>query len=620
MLVLRHRTSHSRSQITMFKYLNSTINKARHLNYWTIVLVLHSYYISQSLVHSLSSSSIKSIHSSTFKPTPSSALALQQDAIINALPITANQTDSNRSRKSLSLDHLPTQSRHRQGFSIAPRGCEVDGTRGTCMFVWECLKTDGSHLGMCMDGFMFGSCCIHDESKNMLLENPKTSVSPGTTTPTTTSITTTLSTLTTTPRKVFSLRKRPTRPSKPTKPNRYYPIKSLTKVKSTTQKPTPKTTAFSTTTRRTTPKKIVFESSTKRSRPTRPPRPPKPVTSYSNYYPSSSVIFEEELDEVVRGSVETTPRSHDNSVSLNTSLHESITAITTTGTTTTTPITTSTTRESVPTRRSSYVSATSKRDVCGVPQTRFCPTARIVNGTTSCYGQFPWLVSVRRTTFFGFSTTHRCGGALINERWVATAGHCVDDLLVAKIRVRIGELDFESSSEPEGHVELKVIQKIVHPEYNYFTFENDLALIKMERRVEFQENILPICLPGNNDLLIGETGIVAGWGRLSNGGQLPNVLQYVAVPIVSNDRCEGMFLKAGRNEAIPNIFLCAGYDDGGRDSCQGDSGGPLVVKGKDGRFFLGGIISWGIGCAQPNLPGVCTRISKFREWILDHVK
>ena len=117
------------------------------------------------------------------------------------------------------------------------------------------------------------------------------------------------------------------------------------------------------------------------------------------------------------------------------------------------------------------------------------------------------------------------------------------------------------------------------------------------------------------------------------------------MPIVSNDKCKSMFLRAGRHEVIPDIFMCAGYDHGGRDSCQvwvffrvftkkkksfsniflfsysfqGDSGGPLVVKGKDGRWFLGGIISWGIGCAEPNLPGVCTRISKFTDWILSIV-
>ena len=49
---------------------------------------------------------------------------------------------------------------------MARRGCSVAGEPGTCMFVWECLKTEGKHLGMCMDGFMFGSCCVHDEDQN----------------------------------------------------------------------------------------------------------------------------------------------------------------------------------------------------------------------------------------------------------------------------------------------------------------------------------------------------------------------------------------------------------------------------------------------------------------------
>lgn len=52
------------------------------------------------------------------------------------------------------------------------------------------------------------------------------------------------------------------------------------------------------------------------------------------------------------------------------------------------------------------------------------------------------------------------------------------------------------------------------------------------------------------------------------------------------------------------------------DEYLGDSGGPMVLQREsDKRFQLGGVISWGIGCAESNQPGVYTRISEFRDWI-----
>uniref|UniRef100_A0A182KGQ9 Serine proteinase stubble n=1 Tax=Anopheles christyi TaxID=43041 RepID=A0A182KGQ9_9DIPT len=53
-------------------------------------------------------------------------------------------------------------------YKINPKPCSVNGIDGTCMFVWECIKSEGQHVGMCMDQFMFGSCCSHNLTENVI--------------------------------------------------------------------------------------------------------------------------------------------------------------------------------------------------------------------------------------------------------------------------------------------------------------------------------------------------------------------------------------------------------------------------------------------------------------------
>ncbi|EFN68522.1 Serine proteinase stubble [Camponotus floridanus] len=252
------------------------------------------------------------------------------------------------------------------------------------------------------------------------------------------------------------------------------------------------------------------------------------------------------------------------------------------------------------------------KQVCG---RRLFPEARIVGGDQSSFGKWPWQISLRQ--WRSQTYLHKCGAALLNENWAITAAHCVESVLPADLLLRIGEHDLANEDEPYGYQERRVQIVATHPQFDARTFEYDLALLRFyEPLIPFQPNVLPICLPDDDETYVGRTAYVTGWGRLYDEGPLPSVLQQVAVPVINNSVCEAMYRNAGYIEHIPHIFICAGWRNGGFDSCEGDSGGPMVIqRARDKRWILAGIISWGIGCAAPNQPGVYTRISEFREWI-----
>ncbi|XP_076590307.1 ST14 transmembrane serine protease matriptase a [Chaetodon auriga] len=236
-------------------------------------------------------------------------------------------------------------------------------------------------------------------------------------------------------------------------------------------------------------------------------------------------------------------------------------------------------------------------------------TSRIVGGQDAEEGEFPWQVSLHVKNF-----GHVCGASIINPRWLVTAAHCVQD----DGRTRYsqpGTWEAYFGLHIQRNVGSNVVKKnlkqiIPHPNYNAYTFDNDIALMELDSPVAFSDYIRPICLPAaQHDFPTGSTVWITGWGATREGGFAATVLQKAQVRIINHNTCNELM-----GGEITSRMLCAGVLSGGVDACQGDSGGPLSSPSGT-RMFLAGVVSWGDGCARRNKPGIYTTVTKFRGWI-----
>ena len=231
---------------------------------------------------------------------------------------------------------------------------------------------------------------------------------------------------------------------------------------------------------------------------------------------------------------------------------------------------------------------------------------KIIGGITALPGEKPWMASLQ------IDGEHFCGGSLIDSNWVLTAAHCIEDLRPSDenaLRVRVGITDLEDS----GSGATRTVSKIIpHPGYAQGEAA-DIALLRLGEAVT-DIAFLPMATSSvmTTSGFPGQIASVSGWGNISiEGESFPRQLRNVMVPLVSNEVCNQPQSYGGE---IADTEICAGYDQGGRDSCQGDSGGPLVVN-HEGEAHQVGVVSWGDGCALPNKYGVYARVESFTDWV-----
>ncbi|CAL8078739.1 unnamed protein product [Orchesella dallaii] len=172
------------------------------------------------------------------------------------------------------------------------------------------------------------------------------------------------------------------------------------------------------------------------------------------------------------------------------------------------------------------------------------PHPYIVNGKDAEKNEFPWQVSLQLHS----KSSHRCGGSILNDRYILTAAHCLyRNAYTSKQKMKIIVGDYILDTEKDGeHEEFEIEKIIVH--YNYKPTEshiNDIAVIKLKETIKFNDKVQPICLPSEGTEVYNKSAIVSGWGRLNGTDPAATAsrLQKLDVKIIMNSECKELVKK-----------------------------------------------------------------------------
>nr|XP_029716067.1 polyserase-2-like [Aedes albopictus] len=249
----------------------------------------------------------------------------------------------------------------------------------------------------------------------------------------------------------------------------------------------------------------------------------------------------------------------------------------------------------------------------------------IVDGKPTTIQNWPWHTAIHHREGTG-APVYKCGGSILNEDTILTAGHCVrlssgvippENLIVQVGRQRLHVADDRAQEHAVDHI-------MVHKKFRLGALQHDIALIKLATHIKFTSFIQPVCLwnRGEDRLLIrNKDGTVVGFGATRTAGY-SETLNKAELKVVDNQVCidsnRGVF-----GLALTGDMFCAGSNDG-VNACNGDSGGGMFFE-LDGRWYVRGIVAFSPSLASdqsrcdPYQYVVYMDVARYISWIAEQL-
>ncbi|XP_032867008.1 inactive serine protease PAMR1 isoform X3 [Tyto alba] len=259
--------------------------------------------------------------------------------------------------------------------------------------------------------------------------------------------------------------------------------------------------------------------------------------------------------------------------------------------------------------------------------------------------RWPWQAAIYRTAN-GVKNSLRkgawiliCSGALVNERTVVVAAHCVTDLgktivlKTAELKVVLGKFYRDDDRDEKTIQNLRISAIIVHPNYDPILLDSDIAIIKLLDKARISSRVQPICLSSSHDLTSSMEDLkimVTGWKVLADikdPGYKNDTIRMGAVRMVDSLLCEQQYEDNGIQVSITDSMFCAKQDHiAFSNICPAETGGiaAITLPGKASpelRWHLMGLVSWGYDktCSLELYSGY-TKVLPFKDWIEKNLK